>query len=159
MPAERSLCGFRGGRDHRALRPGGGPRLGGGLRLGDLKTLCLLAVPTKPLNVTVLGVTSGSIRLGWAEPERVNGAIEGYYIYYIHANYTDVATYRLQGNLPKLQYNLKNLSKCPAFITPHDSRLKAPVNPQLACRTTATSTNLSFKTQLQPGKQINTNFN
>lgn len=79
----------------------------------------MFTVPSKPLNVTVLGITSNSIKLGWSEPEKANGAIEGYYIYYIYANYTDVATYRLHGNVPKLQYNLKNLSKSTTFCDSH----------------------------------------
>ncbi|KAK9718919.1 Fibronectin type III domain [Popillia japonica] len=44
----------------------------------------------------------------WHEPERTNGAIEGYRVYYIHANYTDVRTIHTKGD-PNITHNLTNL--------------------------------------------------
>lgn len=71
----------------------------------------LFAVPSKPLNLTVLGVTEDSMNIRWMEPERANGAIEGYRIYYMFANYTDVQTLKLANGSPNIYYTLKNLSK------------------------------------------------
>lgn len=78
-------------------------------------SLCLplssAAVPSKPLNLTVVGVNGTSIRLSWIAPEHSNGAIQGYWIYYVYQNETlfkpclkiDAAT----GT--KIFYNLTNL--------------------------------------------------
>ncbi|XP_023290155.1 tyrosine-protein phosphatase 99A [Orussus abietinus] len=51
-------------------------------------------VPSRPLNLTAHGVTSSSIELSWQEPENVNGVIEGYRVYYMHSNFTDVKTHK-----------------------------------------------------------------
>lgn len=70
-------------------------------------------MPSKPLNLTVVGVNGTSIRLSWIAPEHSNGAIQGYWIYYVYQNETlfkpclknDAAT----GT--KIFYNLTNLRK------------------------------------------------
>lgn len=41
-------------------------------------------VPSKPLNLSVLEVTSTTIKISWREPEKSNGAIHGYRVYYVH---------------------------------------------------------------------------
>ncbi|XP_023703350.2 tyrosine-protein phosphatase 99A isoform X4 [Cryptotermes secundus] len=64
-------------------------------------------VPSKPLNVTVLHVTHSSIELSWNKPERPNGQITGYRLYYMHANYTDVKTIRKTD--PHIEFTLKDL--------------------------------------------------
>ncbi|XP_055315021.1 tyrosine-protein phosphatase 99A isoform X1 [Sitodiplosis mosellana] len=51
-------------------------------------------VPSKPLNLTVLEVTSTTITIGWRDPENLNGAIVGYRVFYIHQNQTYFATVR-----------------------------------------------------------------
>lgn len=66
-------------------------------------------MPSKPVNVTVLRVTSTMLDLAWSQPEQPNGAIIGYRLYYMHSNYTDVKTVRQ--NLPRMEYVLENLSK------------------------------------------------
>lgn len=74
-------------------------------------------VPSKPLNLTVLAVTSDSISLRWMEPDRANGAIDGYRIYYMHANFTDVKSLKLnKGTGSHIQYTLIELSKCISFV-------------------------------------------
>lgn len=45
-------------------------------------------VPSKPLNLSVLEVTSTTIKITWREPEKLNGAIHGYRVYYVHQNQT-----------------------------------------------------------------------
>ncbi|XP_055614452.1 tyrosine-protein phosphatase 99A-like isoform X2 [Uranotaenia lowii] len=45
-------------------------------------------VPSKPLNLSVLEVTSTTIKITWREPEKQNGAIHGYRVYYVHQNQT-----------------------------------------------------------------------
>lgn len=77
-----------------------------------------IAVPSKPLNLTVVGVNGTSIRLSWIAPEHSNGAIQGYWIYYVYQNETlfkpclkiDAAT----GT--KIFYNLTNLREYPGFL-------------------------------------------
>lgn len=77
-----------------------------------LKVLCVfVSVPSKPLNLTVLEVSSDSISLSWLEPERANGAIDGYRIYFMYNNYTDVKSVKAKRGSPSIDYNLKNLSK------------------------------------------------
>lgn len=75
-------------------------------------TLIFPAVPSKPLNLTVLEVTSTTITIGWRDPENLNGAIVGYRVYYIHQNQTDLATLRSGTGAGELiTYVLSNLSK------------------------------------------------
>jgi receptor-type tyrosine-protein phosphatase gamma len=69
----------------------------------------MFSVPSKPLNVTVLHVTHSSIELSWNKPQRPNGQITGYRLYYMHANYTDVKTIRKTD--PHIEFTLKDLSK------------------------------------------------
>ncbi|XP_058457054.1 tyrosine-protein phosphatase 99A [Malaya genurostris] len=45
-------------------------------------------VPSKPLNLSVLEITSTTIKITWREPEKSNGAIHGYRVYYVHQNQT-----------------------------------------------------------------------
>ncbi|XP_018334837.1 tyrosine-protein phosphatase 99A [Agrilus planipennis] len=65
-------------------------------------------LPTNPRNVAAYNVTSNSIVIGWTEPEKPNGIIEGYRIYYRDGNFTDVQTYKTYEN-STLKYNLTNL--------------------------------------------------
>jgi receptor-type tyrosine-protein phosphatase gamma len=69
----------------------------------------MFPVPSKPLNVTVLHVTHSTIELSWNKPERPNGQITGYRLYYMHANYTDVKTVRRTD--PRIEFVLEDLSK------------------------------------------------
>lgn len=69
-------------------------------------------VPSKPLNLTVLEVTSTTITIGWRDPENLNGAIVGYRVFYIHQNQTYFATVRsgtAAGEM--IRYDLCDLSK------------------------------------------------
>lgn len=70
----------------------------------------LLTVSSKPLNLTVLGVNSDAISLRWTEPERANGAINGYRIYFMYANYTDVRNIKISKGSQYIPYTLTNLS-------------------------------------------------
>ncbi|XP_058130396.1 protein sidekick-2-like [Anopheles ziemanni] len=45
-------------------------------------------VPTKPRNLSVLEITSTTIRISWLEPEKRNGVIHGYRVYYVYQNQT-----------------------------------------------------------------------
>ncbi|CAH0561937.1 unnamed protein product [Brassicogethes aeneus] len=49
-----------------------------------------IPVPSKPRKLTVLDVTSDSIALKWENPEKINGIIDGYRVYYKFNNFTDV---------------------------------------------------------------------
>lgn len=40
------------------------------------------------MNLSVLEVTSTTIKITWREPEKLNGAIHGYRVYYVHQNQT-----------------------------------------------------------------------
>ncbi|CAD6992564.1 unnamed protein product [Ceratitis capitata] len=50
----------------------------------------ILVLPSKPLNLTVLNVTSTSITMSWYPPKNQNGAIAGYHVFHIHENQTGV---------------------------------------------------------------------
>ncbi|KAF5274572.1 hypothetical protein FQA39_LY07184 [Lamprigera yunnana] len=70
----------------------------------------VIPVPGKPLNVTVLAVTSNSVYLSWQEPLHANGPIKGYRIYYMHSNLTGVVSYELHGTAAShVHYNLTDL--------------------------------------------------
>ncbi|XP_065165511.1 tyrosine-protein phosphatase 99A isoform X2 [Atheta coriaria] len=64
-------------------------------------------VPSKPRNLTVLDISSDRIFLTWTEPEKKNGAIEGYRVYYVQGNLTDVQSIQETG--PIIHYNLTKL--------------------------------------------------
>lgn len=71
-----------------------------------------IAVPSKPLNLSVLEVTSTTITIGWREPENLNGAIMGYRVFYIHQNQTYFATIRSGTAVGELiTYVLNDLSE------------------------------------------------
>lgn len=73
-----------------------------------------VSVPTKPLNLTTSVITSNSIDLSWIKPEKANGVIGGYRIYYIHENFTSVETHKVSENLQQnrtIEFTLNNLSK------------------------------------------------
>ncbi|XP_008200584.1 tyrosine-protein phosphatase 99A isoform X3 [Tribolium castaneum] len=65
-------------------------------------------VPSKPRDLTVLEVSSDTIMLRWTQPEKLNGAIEGYRVYYMYNNYTDTNS-RIKPVSPYITYNLTNL--------------------------------------------------
>lgn len=69
-------------------------------------------MPSKPLNLSVLEVTATTIKIAWKEPEKMNGAVIGYRVFYIHQNQTYFATIRsgtLTGHF--ITYVLNDLSK------------------------------------------------
>lgn len=69
-------------------------------------------MPSKPLNLTVLEVSSTTITIGWRDPENLNGAIVGYRVFYIHQNQTYFATVRSgTGADEMIRYSLCDLSK------------------------------------------------
>lgn len=70
------------------------------------------AVPVKPRNLTILDYTSISIYLQWANPEKKNGVIEGYRVYYMNNNFTEVQPDKIPFDEPVVRYNLTKLSKC-----------------------------------------------
>lgn len=83
-------------------------------------------MPSKPLNLTVLEVTSTTITIGWRDPENLNGAIVGYRVFYIHQNQTYFATVRsgtVAGEM--IRYDLCDLSKYTLIhINEHTIQLK-----------------------------------
>lgn len=56
----------------------------------------------------MLDISSDRIFLTWTEPEKKNGAIEGYRVYYVQGNLTDVQSIQETG--PIIHYNLTKLS-------------------------------------------------
>lgn len=71
--------------------------------------MLLTTVPTRPENVSLLWVTDSMMELSWLEPERPNGKLEGFRIYYMQNNFTDVVT--TKQTLPHMKFTLENLSK------------------------------------------------
>ena len=59
------------------------------------KCVLLFAVPSVPLKVRALAITNTSVTLQWHRPDRPNGIILGYRIYFMrNNNFTDVVTIR-----------------------------------------------------------------
>ena len=44
--------------------------------------LVILLVPTEPLNLRASNVSSQQLNVSWSEPERRNGILAGYTVYY-----------------------------------------------------------------------------
>lgn len=55
-------------------------------------------------------MTSDTISLSWEEPEKANGAIEGYRVYFMYANFTDVQSLKHHGSGSTIHYDLVKLS-------------------------------------------------
>eukprot|EP00094_Tigriopus_californicus_P012020 TCALIF_11614-PA protein Name:"Similar to Ptp99A Tyrosine-protein phosphatase 99A (Drosophila melanogaster)" AED:0.07 eAED:0.07 QI:0/0.7/0.45/0.81/1/1/11/539/1209 len=65
--------------------------------LGPSTTVVVMTdegVPSMPLNVSMDEVTNSSLRLHWRQPSHPNGIIQGYRLYYMQTNFTDVRTVR-----------------------------------------------------------------
>jgi hypothetical protein len=76
--------------------------------------LTSLTVPSKPQNVRVLNVTATSIKITWHEPERPNGVIHAYRVYYMFLNQTLLHLPMLKNDAnigPPFHYKLINLSE------------------------------------------------
>ena len=65
-------------------------------------------VPTTPMYATVHSVTNISAVVDWSMPANPNGVIEGYRLYFLHGNYTDVKT--IKSRDPRVDYVLTDLS-------------------------------------------------
>lgn len=71
-------------------------------------------VPSKPQNVRVLDVTSSTIKISWLEPQKANGVIHAYRVYYIFLNQTLLHMPMLKNDAsvgPPFHYTLMNLSE------------------------------------------------
>jgi len=71
-------------------------------------------VPSKPQNVRVLDITSTTIKISWHEPERPNGVIHAYRVYYVFLNQTLLHLPMLKNDASvgsPFHYTLINLSK------------------------------------------------
>nr|XP_040579012.1 tyrosine-protein phosphatase 99A-like [Lepeophtheirus salmonis] len=64
-------------------------------------------VPSMPVEVKALEILNSSITLEWSRPLRPNGIIQGYRLYYMRKNFTDVKTVRQVG--PIIRYFLSGL--------------------------------------------------
>ncbi len=61
-----------------------------------------------PVNVSMREVTNSSVRVIWHSPTHENGIIQGYRLYYMHQNFTDVRTVKeAKGSM---EYLLEGLS-------------------------------------------------
>ena len=78
-----------------------------------------------PVNVSIREVTNTSVRVLWHRPEKPNGVIQGYRMYFMHQNFTDVRTVR--DPQQKMDYHLTGLSKFPPFYKSfqHFNRISA----------------------------------
>lgn len=68
-------------------------------------------MPSKPLNLTVLDVTSSSITMSWLPPKNQNGAIAGYHVFHIHENQTGVEIVKRNAADSVIRFELPKLSK------------------------------------------------
>lgn len=61
--------------------------------LGPSTTVVVMTdegIPSMPVNVSMREVTNTSVRVLWHEPTSPNGIIQGYRMYFMHRNFTDV---------------------------------------------------------------------
>src|SRR6056300_565770 len=58
----------------------------------------IFAVPSQPVNVILKNITNSTLTIFWRTPEHPNGVIKGYRLYFMHENYTDVHTVRVDGH-------------------------------------------------------------
>ena len=66
-------------------------------------------VPSAPQFATVHSVTSNSAVVDWSRPGQPNGRIQGYRLYFLRGNSTDVVT--IQSEDPRVDYKLTGLGK------------------------------------------------
>lgn len=65
------------------------------------------SVPDKPSNLSVAWVTDSMMELSWSEPLKPNGKLEGYRIFYMQNNFTDVVT--VKSPTEHMKFALMNL--------------------------------------------------
>ena len=58
---------------------------------------------------TIHSVTNISAVVDWSRPTNPNGVIEGYRLYFLHGNHTDVRT--IKSRDPRVDYVLTDLGK------------------------------------------------
>ena len=80
--------------------------------LGPATTVVVMTdegVPSAPRNVSTHSITNTSVTLTWVQPSHPNGLIQGYRLYFMHDNFTDVRTIK-EANT-HMEYKLKGLGK------------------------------------------------
>jgi receptor-type tyrosine-protein phosphatase gamma len=60
-----------------------------------------------PVNVSMREVTNTSVKVLWHRPVQPNGIIQGYRMYFMHQNFTDVRTVREPSE--KMEFLLEGL--------------------------------------------------
>ncbi len=56
------------------------------------------------------GVTNSSVAVRWQRPRHPNGIVQGYRLYYVHKNFTDVQTVREPEE--DMEHTLQGLGEC-----------------------------------------------
>ncbi len=67
------------------------------------------AVPSQPVAVSFRDVTNSSVVVHWQQPKFPNGLIQGYRLYYMHKNYTEVKSVRESAE--EMEYLLTGLGE------------------------------------------------
>ncbi len=62
-----------------------------------------------PVNVSMREVSNSSVRVLWHVPSHPNGIIQGYRLYYMHQNFTDVKT--VKDARESMEFVLEGLSE------------------------------------------------
>ena len=80
------------------------------------QNLYFLLVPTKPLKLRAFNVSSQELNVSWNEPERPNGILTGYTVYYklLRNDKNDSvpqATWKTKNNVSERSVLLSNLGK------------------------------------------------
>ena len=66
-------------------------------------------MPSAPRNLEATAVNSTYIELNWDEPTDKNGILQGYRLYFMYDNITDVRT--VLASSPHMEYTLADISK------------------------------------------------
>ena len=66
-------------------------------------------VPSAPRNVSTHSISNTSVTISWDQPSQPNGLIQGYRLYFMHDNFTDVRTIKEADS--HMEYKLQGLGK------------------------------------------------
>lgn len=71
-----------------------------------------VSAPSSPRDLTIINATETSLTLRWRKPDKPNGELKGYRIYFTHGNFTDTLSDKNEPEEPVKTYVLDKLGKC-----------------------------------------------
>lgn len=71
-----------------------------------------VSAPSSPRDLIIINATETSLTLRWRKPDKPNGELKGYRIYFTHGNFTDTMSDKNEPEEPVKTYVLDKLGKC-----------------------------------------------